>query len=246
MVDKEDNKLVDFAYDGISIWSLGDNYLAKDGSVWVMLDKDGKEIKDISFDNISDWRDFETVTFTDIKAGVEALVSQLDPTTGYKPLNGKTDIADIAAIYKLTPGEEYMKSRFQVAEDKAGDWKMTVELELYQQAAINKTHVETMSDGWFSEDQIVDDGIGWNPEGKVGAVWLTVEVTDGNAGDMEAPIKKALVAKGFKAGGVDDKTLEAKKADGQYIRIVYMTDTETNKLILGCFPDFSYSMDDVK
>lgn len=241
LVDKDDNKLVDFVYDGIYMYTLGDNYIARDGSTWVLVDKDGKERKDISFYDFGGTRRLTTVTFTDIKAGVEALVSQLSPTGGYKPLNGKTDIADIAAIYKLTPSEEYMTTKFQVAESKAGDWNVKVELDFYHQAAINLTHVETVSDGWFSEDKIVDDGIGWNPEANLGSVHLTVDITEGDVADVEAAVIKAFVAKGFKAGGDDGKTLEVKKADGRYMCIMLWGSTTNNQLLLVCFPDLMYS-----
>lgn len=244
VVDIDDNKVVDFIYDDKSLYTLGDNYIFKDGSTWVLVDKNGTELKGIEFGNFDLMTELNKVTFTDIKAGVNSVVGQLTTTTGYKPLDGKTSASEIAAKYKIQPDEKYFGTYIKLPESKAGEWPMTVTLEFDSGLTIHNSHVETVNDGWFTQENVVDDGIGWNPDAALKAVYQQVTVTDANVSDVSRAIGKALEAKGFKAVG-DGPVYEAKKSDGKYIRILTNEDTDDNTVTLTCYPDFDYSEEDV-
>lgn len=243
LIDKDDNKLIDFKYDEYGCRTSTDKYIFKDGSSYILVDKDGNEVKGVEFASIA-YGITTGVTFTDIKGGVSAIIEPLSTTTGYEPIKGKLSAPDIAAIYRMKPDSTNFSTDIELPESKAGEWKMVVTLEFNERVTKHNMHMETVDDGWFAHEKMVDDGWSWNPDAMLSAVYLHVNVTGAKVSDVSAALDKALVAKGFKAVG-DAPIYEAKRANGKYIHISIREDSSKSTITLVCNPNSNYSEEEV-
>lgn len=240
VVDKEDNVLVECKYDGCAYFTLGDYFLLRNESAWVLVGKDGTELKGVDFHDFNR-NSFPGVMFVDIQAAVDEFIA---PCTlaGFAPFNGKISVADIAAQYGMDAKDFSYKRDMELPSAKAGQWDVGITVTFCERLTERKSHKEVVNDGWFSREITVDDGLGWNESAEVETVYQVLHVTDVKPSDVEKAAGHALVAKGFKAVG-DAPVYEAKRDDGKYVRIT-MNSSET-MLTLKYSPGFDHSEEDV-
>lgn len=105
IIDAEDNTVIDFDYDDIMLYKLGDNYIVRDGSsFFAVTEKDEKAFKG-DFNNININIDMPSViTYESPERLVNMILSKIDETS----FNGKkvgTTAAQLAQDFDMTADE---------------------------------------------------------------------------------------------------------------------------------------------
>ena len=197
VIDKDENIVIPFNYSDWGGLSLGNNFLLKQGSYYVLVDTDGNELKNCEYVNLALNKN-EMVQFANIKANIKAIVDLFAPD-GYKPLNGKTDMTSIAKKYNLSLDDFMMYTRFFSTDIQVGDWSATAELFFDEYIKTELYHTEVQNDGWVSNEVRVSDGYGWNKDANLRKVMINVIVpSDIAMEDLEERIRKSFIENGFK------------------------------------------------
>ena len=200
VIDKDENTVVSFNYSDWGGLSLGDNFLLKQGSYYILVDADGKELKNCEYANLA-INGNSQVQFVNIKSNIKAIVD-LFSSNGFKPLNGKTDMPSIAKKYNLNLDDIMMYTRYFSTDVQVGEWSATAELFFDEYLKTELYHTEVQNDGWVSNEVTVSDGYGWNKDAILEKVMINVSVpSDIAMEDLEERIRKSFIENGFKEEG---------------------------------------------
>ena len=228
VIDKDENIVVSFNYSDWGGLSLGDNFLLKQGSYYVLVDADGKELKNCEYANFA-INGNSLVQFVNIKSNIKAIVD-LFSSNGFKPLNGKTDMPSIAKKYNLNLDDIMMYTRYFSTDVQVGEWSATAELFFDEYLKTELYHTEVQNDGWVSNEVTVSDGYGWNKDAILEKVIINVSVpSDIAMEDLIERIRKSFIENGFKEEG---SILQGKYengtsslsiiSDGSYLRVEFI------------------------
>ena len=228
VIDKDENIVVSFNYSDWGGLSLGDNFLLKQGSYYVLVDADGKELKNCEYANLA-INGNSLVQFVNIKSNIKAIVD-LFSSNGFKPLNGKTDMPSIAKKYNLNLDDIMMYTRYFSTDVQVGEWSATAELFFDEYLKTELYHTEVQNDGWVSNEVTVSDGYGWNKDAILEKVIINVSVpSDIAMEDLIERIRKSFIENGFKEEG---SILQGKYengtsslsiiSDGSYLRVEFI------------------------
>ena len=228
VIDKDENIVVSFNYSDWGGLSLGDNFLLKQGSYYVLVDADGKELKNCEYANLA-INGNSLVQFVNIKSNIKAIVD-LFSSNGFKPLNGKTDMPSIAKKYNLNLDDIMMYTRYFSTDVQVGEWSATAELFFDEYLKTELYHTEVQNDGWVSNEVTVSDGYGWNKDAILEKVTINVSVpSDIAMEDLIERIRKSFIENGFKEEG---SILQGKYengtsslsiiSDGSYLRVEFI------------------------
>lgn len=228
VIDKDENIVVSFNYSDWGGLSLGDNFLLKQGSYYVLVDADGKELKNCEYANLA-INGNSLVQFVNIKSNIKAIVD-LFSSNGFNPLNGKTDMPSIAKKYNLNLDDIMMYTRYFSTDVQVGEWSATAELFFDEYLKTELYHTEVQNDGWVSNEVTVSDGYGWNKDAILEKVIINVSVpSDIAMEDLIERIKKSFIENGFKEEG---SILQGKYengtsslsiiSDGSYLRVEFI------------------------
>lgn len=228
VIDKDENIVVSFNYSDWGGLSLGDNFLLKQGSYYVLVDADGKELKNCEYANLA-INGNSLVQFVNIKSNIKAIVD-LFSSNGFKPLNGKTDMPSIAKKYNLNLDDIMMYTRYFSTDVQVGEWSATAELFFDEYLKTKLYHTEVQNDGWVSNEVTVSDGYGWNKDAILEKVIINVSVpSDIAMEDLIERIRKSFIENGFKEEG---SILQGKYengtsslsiiSDGSYLRVEFI------------------------
>lgn len=200
VIDKDENTVVSFNYSDWGGLSLGDNFLLKQGSYYILVDADGKELKNCEYANLA-INGNSQVQFVNIKSNVKAIVD-LFSSNGFKPLNGKTDMPSIAKKYNLNLDDIMMYTRYFSTDVQVGEWSATADLFFDEYLKTELYHTEVQNDGWVSNEVTVSDGYGWNKDAILEKVMINVSVpSDIAMEDLKERIRKSFIENGFKEEG---------------------------------------------
>lgn len=200
VIDKDENIVVSFNYSDWGGLSLGDNFLLKQGSYYVLVDADGKELKNCEYANLA-INGNSLVQFVNIKSNIKAIVD-LFSSNGFNPLNGKTDMPSIAKKYNLNLDDIMMYTRYFSTDVQVGEWSATAELFFDEYLKTELYHTEVQNDGWVSNEVTVSDGYGWNKDAILEKVIINVSVpSDIAMEDLIERIRKSFIENGFKEEG---------------------------------------------
>ena len=228
VIDKDENIVVSFNYSDWGGLSLGDNFLLKQGSYYVLVDADGKELKNCEYANFA-INGNSLVQFVNIKSNIKAIVD-LFSSNGFNPLNGKTDMPSIAKKYNLNLDDIMMYTRYFSTDVQVGEWSATAELFFDEYLKTELYHTEVQNDGWVSNEVTVSDGYGWNKDAILEKVIINVSVpSDIAMEDLIERIRKSFIENGFKEEG---SILQGKYengtsslsiiSDGSYLRVEFI------------------------
>ena len=228
VIDKDENIVVSFNYSDWGGLSLGDNFLLKQGSYYVLVDADGKELKNCEYANLA-INGNSLVQFVNIKSNIKAIVD-LFSSNGFNPLNGKTDMPSIAKKYNLNLDDIMMYTRYFSTDVQVGEWSATAELFFDEYLKTELYHTEVQNDGWVSNEVTVSDGYGWNKDAILEKVIINVSVpSDIAMEDLIERIRKSFIENGFKKEG---SILQGKYengtsslsiiSDGSYLRVEFI------------------------
>lgn len=228
VIDKDENIVVSFNYSDWGGLSLGDNFLLKQGSYYVLVDADGKELKNCEYANLA-INGNSLVQFVNIKSNIKAIVD-LFSSNGFNPLNGKTDMPSIAKKYDLNLDDIMMYTRYFSTDVQVGEWSATAELFFDEYLKTELYHTEVQNDGWVSNEVTVSDGYGWNKDAILEKVIINVSVpSDIAMEDLIERIRKSFIENGFKEEG---SILQGKYengtsslsiiSDGSYLRVEFI------------------------
>ena len=228
VIDKDENIVVSFNYSDWGGLSLGDNFLLKQGSYYVLVDADGKELKNCEYANVA-INGNSLVQFVKIKSKMKAIVD-LFSSNGFNPLNGKTDMPSIAKKYNLNLDDIMMYTRYFSTDVQVGEWSATAELFFDEYLKTELYHTEVQNDGWVSNEVTVSDGYGWNKDAILEKVIINVSVpSDIAMEDLIERIRKSFIENGFKEEG---SILQGKYengtsslsiiSDGSYLRVEFI------------------------
>ena len=228
VIDKDENIVVSFNYSDWGGLSLGDNFLLKQGSYYILVDADGKELKNCEYANLA-INGNSQVQFVNIKSNIKAIVD-LFSSNGFKPLNGKTDMPSIAKKYNLNLDDIMMYTQYFSTDVQVGEWSATAELFFDEYLKTELYHTEVQNDGWVSNEVTVSDGYGWNKDAILEKVIINVSVpSDIAMEDLIERIRKSFIENGFKEEG---SILQGKYengtsslsiiSDGSYLRVEFI------------------------
>ena len=154
VVDAQDETILDFDYDWVWSSVYGSNYFAKDGSSWIFVDKNGKE--HASFDNYSGnaW-DYE-VDYIDLAGIVSTIKEKIESYEAIQSASG------VAKAYGLDIDDYHY--RYGTSHTFNIDGKIDGEVNIWfdERMAEEKTHEESVNDGWFTTTHTVSDGWHWS------------------------------------------------------------------------------------
>ena len=212
IVDAEDNVMIDCNYDELLKKTIAGNYVMKKNDFWYFVTPDGERINNIKAYNIETRRP-QSVAYHNPQKIAEDLVSQIS-TKGYKPIIGKTKVTEIAELYGLKAEEQCNNVRYiELPKFKVDAYDATPYVNFNNYVIIEKTHTETLNDGWFSYEETISDGWGWNDDAILDNIYI--ELSGVSYMELEKEIGKKLEEKGFE---LIEQTYEARNGD-KYIQI---------------------------
>jgi len=236
-IDKDDNVIINFEYS--SLYPLlpdnaETNYICSQSSTYFLIDETGEEIKKTEYAEIGG-RDFYSVTFTDYESIAKTLVADVE-IQGYKPIIGREKVSQVAEIYSLNKENYHPYTRdIYLAPIYIGTQKVDICLEFTTSLQKEKTHKETVNDGWFTEEKVVRDGWEWNDEAIAERIIFNIDTEDVNKEKLRIHITKQLESKGFETIKMEKRTCYYEAKNGNRYARVTLYDNY-NELILNFLP----------
>lgn len=170
IVDVNDETVLPFDYTDGTNYTLGGKFIMKDGTDWMLVNREGKEI--ITFhENGRVGNMCNYAEFIDISGLVGDLMKQIERSEQAQTAG------TVAAEAGLQP--EFCEYRRDVETSMTIGGKLQVDCRTWfaEPMAEEKTHVETVDDGWFTEEHTVSDGYQWK-DILPSAVFLEFTLTD--------------------------------------------------------------------
>lgn len=195
LIDADDNPLSKFNYVAWQRYTVGDNYIVKDDEDnWLILGTDGKQIGDLTFDGVKndEFRDVNYVNLNPTLDMIKKRISNIEHSlTVAEYMKSDTTIH----IENVKPYDTYVTIN--------GDaWPVYTFLEkmVFSDKALisEKTHTETVDDGWFAREVTVSDGYEWS-DAPMNYCSFNFNLSGGyiSAEYLAQTISQALVKDGF-------------------------------------------------
>ena len=152
IINEKDETILDFDYEEGCL-KMGDNYLIKDASGWVLVGKDKKEIT--SCDKVEVGAVSSYAEYVDVEVFVNAILKLIE----------EYEQPQTAAAYakeRSLSVDDYHYSR-SFGRKVEYDNKLTATLGVNYEDYVTeeKSHIEQVNDGWFTNNITVSDGWGW-------------------------------------------------------------------------------------
>ena len=152
VVNEKDEAIIGFSYDDAEYFRMGDSFLMKDGNDYSLIGEDGKEI--VSFYALSLYSSglAEYIDVDEISNGIIKFIEECEQP--------KTAAAYAKERSLSVDDYHYDKSFGRKLEY---DNKVTGIFNINYQEDVTeeKTHIEQVNDGWFTNNITVSDGWGW-------------------------------------------------------------------------------------
>jgi hypothetical protein len=202
LIDENDETVVDFEYDDIT--TIGDHFLVKDGSAYIIIDRKGEQIgKQEFYDYCSNSCDTE-IRYTDVK-GLAKIVKAIGPE-----YDEEKTVSQVADMLGLSPSDEYERSyKFTTTKNIEG-YKATINYIFNARGMYGlseeRFHQETKNDGWFDYEEDVSDGWFWNEFHNLTAITIEIPI-EGDASETADILLSYLLKNGYKEpeGDVTDE-----------------------------------------
>ena len=216
IIDAEDNTIVDFDYDNVSLFKLGDNFLAQDKEYWHAINSEGKRAFYDEFERFSSTNAEHYSEFINVKGIINDLVGMIN-ADNFDGIYPGTTAAELAKVFGFKSAKDYYGKNFEaiVNLESSSSVEPKIVYRFYDKAVEQKTHVERVSDGWWTYDKTVVDGYAFT-DTKIVGVDIEIDLGDtGISSDvLSEKVCDALKNKGF----VVDESME--NADDTYFSIV--------------------------
>lgn len=155
VINEKDETILNFDYEEGCL-KMGDNYLIKDASGWVLVGKDKKEIS--SCDKLEVGAASGFAEFVDIEGLANQFVKQIEE---FETAPSAQEIATLTSVNIESKHYEYKLDSFF---DIDGKLSSRVTFWYHSYVAHEKTHQEEVNDGWFTYNRTVSDGWQWSSE----------------------------------------------------------------------------------
>lgn len=152
IINEKDETILDFDYAGDCL-KMGNNYLIRDASGWVLIGKDKKEIT--SCDKIKAGAASNYAEYVDIDGIGNALMKNIEEWE--QPMTASA----FAKMKSLTIDDYHYSRSISIKTNIDDKVTGTLSLNYEDYVAEEKTHVEQVNDGWFTYNKTVSDGWGW-------------------------------------------------------------------------------------
>lgn len=157
LIDANDNVLTKFEYVSWKPFTVGDNFIVKnDIGMWEIIDREGKQVR--SYYNVMGETP-ESISYINLNPTLDAIMQR------------------IAEVEEAISVAEYAKTDKLIDIDKIShyDTRITIRGDVWpaitfvenivfggERLLKEKTHQETVNDGWFAHDVTVSDGWDWS------------------------------------------------------------------------------------
>lgn len=205
VVDAQDETILDFDYTDISPYKVGSYYLVQDGgSTWLLVGRDGKSVSE--FDDYRYGSANEIALFVDVDALATALVERIGVFE--KPMT----VAELAGKVNLSLDDFHYSSTVSFDQNiNDGALDGSIMLTYDGVLAEEKTHTETVDDGWFTTEQVISDGYGWSsamPKSAYGTLTLNSNLGVDMSTLWKAVTSQMAQGRTMEADGVYSKTVK--------------------------------------
>lgn len=204
VVDAKDETVLNFDYEYISAYKVGSYYLTQDGSTWALVGSNGKEVA--NFDDYKTSSGDYYVMYVDVDALATALVERIGVFE--KPMT----VAELAGIANLSLDDFHYSSSVSFDQNiNDGALNGSIRLTYDGVLAEEKTHTETVDDGWFTTEQVISDGYGWSsamPTKAYGTLTLNSNLGVDMSTIWKAVTSQMAQGRTMEADGVYSKTVK--------------------------------------
>ncbi|MDE5784883.1 MAG: WG repeat-containing protein [Prevotella sp.] len=154
IVNADDETVIDFDYKDVG-FTMGDNFVMRDGSSFSLVDRNGKEIT--SFAVVNAHAD-EYVEYVDVTSLINSIYTCIsDYEQGITP-------EQLAEQLSLSLDDFHYRSYIRSHIDADGKVSMSLSSSYGSYVAEQQSHEEEVSDGWFTTTRTVIDGWNWSKE----------------------------------------------------------------------------------
>ena len=155
IINEKDETILDFDYEEGCL-RMGNNYLIKDTSGWVLIGKDKKEIT--SCHNVEAGAAYSYAEFVDIDGLASMFVKQIEE---FEQPGSAKETAEKAGYNIDANHFEWKINRSMTIDDKLS---ALIVFWFRNCIAHEVTHQEQVNDGWFTYNRTVSDGWQWSDE----------------------------------------------------------------------------------
>ncbi len=152
-VNAKDETILPFDYDYVMATAFGSNFLVRDGSSWVIVDKEGKE--QASFDNYSWGGSNYEVDYIDLASIADAIKMDIEDFEAVESARGA------AQKWNMNIDDFHYSRVAKLTLNIDGKIDGQVSMWFEDNMAEEKTHQESVNDGWFTTTHTVSDGWQW-------------------------------------------------------------------------------------
>lgn len=156
VVNVQDETLVDFDFSDHYWDMLGDNFLMRDGNTWSLMTKENKEI--VSFDKIGGYGNYYYAEYINVDNLVQQTAKMLEEFE--KPITA----SELAQEVHLDIEKCHFVNSHMFGKTFDDKVRVSLKMLFFNNLAEEKTHIEKVNDGWFTEDKVVSDGWTWRTE----------------------------------------------------------------------------------
>ena len=151
VVNDKDETVIDFDYDNCD-GMMGDNFLMRDGSFFSLIGQDGKEIT--SFEVVK-LRADSYAEYVDVESIVNSILGKIEKFEATKTASA------VAKEYGLSADDYRYRSGIVRTIDFNGKIRGNIDISFESNIAEERTHTESVNDGWFTTTHTVSDGWHW-------------------------------------------------------------------------------------
>ncbi len=210
VISGNDETIIDFKYDGVMPFMLGENYIMKDGRDFVLVNVKEGELKTV-FRKFS-VENSRRMRFVDVEPILTILPPLIKPD-GYQELGGAATASSVAKKFGYNVDDKSVRGYNTITAPSISLGQMTgnVTCTFDKNVRTEKTHIETTNDGWFETKRVVSDGYVWNEEAKLEKVLIKVNCNESavDVSKLVAELTNKIEANGFEACA-DGSVLEAR------------------------------------
>lgn len=153
VVNAKDETILPFDYDYVMATAFGSNFLVRDGSSWAIVDKEGKE--QASFDNYSWGGSNYEVDYIDLASIADAIKMDIEDFEAVESARGA------AQKWNMNIDDFHYSRVAKLTLNIDGKIDGQVSMWFEDNMAEEKTHQESVNDGWFTTTHTVSDGWQW-------------------------------------------------------------------------------------
>ncbi|MBP3842600.1 MAG: WG repeat-containing protein [Prevotella sp.] len=169
VVNAKDETILPFDYDYVMATAFGSNFLVRDGSSWTIVDKEGKE--QASFDNYSWGGSNYEVDYIDLASIADAIKMDIEDFEAVESARGA------AQKWNMDIDNYHYSHKAYLTINIDEKIKGQVTIWFDDNMAEEKTHQESVNDGWFTTTHTVSDGWQWT-DAQPTRITGTLNITD--------------------------------------------------------------------